>query len=280
MAEQWSAAEVDAAVADYFAMLKAELSGQSFNKSEHRRSLLPRLNARTAASIELKHAKISAVLIEMGMPYIDGYKPRRNYQKAVLPESIREYLASHPDIVDLVEQDSVAHAAVPTVDDILGSLEAPPKSESAESVREMPRIVSPTGVNYLERESLNYELGEVGEAFVLNFERARLILAGKENLADRIEQVSATRGPVAGFDVLSLELDGTDRYIEAKTTKYGRSTPFFITANEVAFSLRNAARYHLYRVFGFRRAPRLYTLIGSVEQTCALSPTQYVALPR
>ena len=99
-------------------------------------------------------------------------------------------------------------------------------------------------------------------------------------MADRVEQVSLTVGPAAGYDVRSFESDGTDRYIEAKTTKYGKSTPFFITASEVAFSQMHSPRYHLYRVFGFRSAPRMYTLNGSIAQTCTLLPAQYVATAR
>jgi len=75
VAEDWSHVEVDATVADYFEMLRLELLGEPYNKSEHRRRLLPHLKGRTQASIELKHANISAVLFEMGIPFIDGYKP-------------------------------------------------------------------------------------------------------------------------------------------------------------------------------------------------------------
>lgn len=78
----------------------------------------------------------------------------------------------------------------------------------------------------MEREARNQLLGEAGEEFVIRYERARLIQAGKDSLADRIEQVSSTVGPSAGFDILSFEENGSDRYIEAKTTKYGKNTPF------------------------------------------------------
>ena len=36
----WSRIEVEATVADYFHMLVMELSGQSYNKTAHRRALL------------------------------------------------------------------------------------------------------------------------------------------------------------------------------------------------------------------------------------------------
>jgi len=43
MATDWSREEVAETVADYFAMLAAELSGVPYNKAAHRRALIKRL---------------------------------------------------------------------------------------------------------------------------------------------------------------------------------------------------------------------------------------------
>lgn len=80
MSDHWSPEEVEATVSDYLEMLAMELRGQSFNKAEHNRILLNRLNHRSRGAIERKHQNISAVLIDLGYPYIDGYKPLFNYQ--------------------------------------------------------------------------------------------------------------------------------------------------------------------------------------------------------
>ena len=61
MANDWTEIEVEAAVADYFAMLRLELAGQKYNKTEHRHALMERLNNRSNGSVELKHQNISAV---------------------------------------------------------------------------------------------------------------------------------------------------------------------------------------------------------------------------
>jgi hypothetical protein len=84
----WSSEEVGLIVADYFAMLRAELAGEPYNKAEHNRALQPLLDGRSKSSIEFKHQNISAVLAENGQPYIAGYRPARNYQKAILPLAI------------------------------------------------------------------------------------------------------------------------------------------------------------------------------------------------
>jgi len=131
--------------------------------------------------------------------------------------------------------------------------------------------------NYLELEAANKSLGDAGERFALKFERARLLAAGKESLADQIEHVAETQGDGAGFDIRSFEADGSDRFIEVKTTKYGRYSPFFISANELRFSEKYARSYHLHRIFQFRDAPRLFSLAGSVEKNLILSPTEYRA---
>ncbi len=260
-------------------MLRLELTGHKYNKTEHRRTLMEQLNRRSDGSVELKHQNISAVLIEMGIPYIDGYKPRFNYQRSLLPAAVADYLKNNPQFQQLFAADSEAKPHVPTVEDFLAAWEEPPApaDRTIPAVAESRPIYNPGGINYLEREARNQSLGEAGEQFVVNFERARLIRTGKESLADRIEQVSAVAEPSAGFDVRSFEEDGSDRFIEAKTTKYGKNTPFFVTSNEVRFSREHASSYYLYRLFKFRDSPRLFTLHGYVEDRCILEPSEFIA---
>ncbi len=101
MPRDWTEREVAAAVADYFDMLRAELRGQPYNKSEHRRGLAIRLDDRSKASIELKHQNISAVLLNMGIPYISGYKPLGHYQ-GLLVDAAAQYVENNLDLCDIV----------------------------------------------------------------------------------------------------------------------------------------------------------------------------------
>ena len=112
---------------------------------------------------------------------------------------------------------------------------------------------------------------------MLNFERARLLSLGKDSLAGRIEHTSRVRGDGEGYDILSFEESGSERLIEVKTTKYGKETPFFVSSNEVAVSESHATEFHLYRLFGFRVAPRLFTVSGALQTTCWLSASSYLA---
>jgi len=86
VAEDRSTVEVAATVADYLAMLEHELPGEPYNKRDHNRRLQLLLNGRSHGAIEVKHQNISAVMIELGLPYVDGYKPRVNYQELLRTE--------------------------------------------------------------------------------------------------------------------------------------------------------------------------------------------------
>ncbi len=278
MAERdWAREEVEATVADYFSMLKDELKGLPYDKTAHRRALMPQLKQRSEGSVEFKHQNISAVLIDLGFPYISGYKPRANFQR-LLYEVVSERLTVEEVLLALAEKDVERSVAVPKVDDILRALTDPPKrGEPRHAMRQERAAYRRLPINYLEREARNSKLGLAGEEFVLNYERARLTKLGKERLAASIEHVSHTRGNAEGYDVLSFEGSGAERCIEVKTTKYGRETPFFVSSNELAVSQLRKQQYHLYRVFAFRETPLLFTLSGVLSSTCLLDPSTYIA---
>ena len=98
--DDWSREEVEATVGDYFAMLRDELAGLPINKADHNERLRRLLRNRSKGSVEFKHANISAVLTLHGYPYIDGYKPRLNFQ-ALLEQVVLEFevLPSRSDAV-------------------------------------------------------------------------------------------------------------------------------------------------------------------------------------
>lgn len=271
----WSREEVEAIVADYLQMLGLELTGQRFNKAEHRRILQFKLSNRSEGSIEFKHCNISAAMIELGFPYVTGYQPRSNYQqlllevaaaqikdRPILDEAARaavEQPAVNPDPLDF----STVKAPAPVRDDRVQSTYAP-------SFRAVKR-------DYLEREALNRSLGLAGEEFVVNFEHWRLVQLGRPALADRVQHVSNSLGDGLGYDVLSFELDGRERLIEVKTTSFGRETPFFVTRGELALSQTAIDQFYLYRLFHFRKEPRLFDLHGPLDRHCLLDPVTYKA---
>jgi hypothetical protein len=274
-AVDWSREEVEAIVADYLHMLTMELAGQAYSKAQHRRQLATKLNSRSDGSIEFKHCNTSAVMIELGFPYIRGYQPRANFQHLLI-EVISEQASAYP----LLDQAALAAVQQPAaspqhVDFASLRAEAPVRQEKA-SVPLAPSFRA-SKRDYLEREAQNRSLGAAGEDFVIRYERWRLVASGHDTLAQSVEHVSRTRGDGLGFDILSFNLDGTERFIEVKTTSFGRDTPFFLSETELARSKIEGEKYRLYRLFEFRRQPRIFELTGALDTHCFLDPMTYKA---
>ncbi|MEZ5045034.1 MAG: DUF3883 domain-containing protein [Saprospiraceae bacterium] len=274
MSKNWSDFEVNEIVIDYFDMLSKEIKQVNYKKSGHRMQLKKKLSNRSDGSIEFKHQNISAILIKYGRPYIIGYKPRSNYQKN-LEVMVLNYLERN----NFIEKDFELFAGESNkiiepinFDNWVEPIPRLLKFEEAK-VEFRTRIAH---VNYIEKEQANKLLGEQGEELVVQYEKWRLIKAGKESLADKVEWISKDYGDGAGFDILSKNSNGADRYIEVKTTKLGKYTPIYLTRNELAYSKEKESSYYLYRLFEFNKAPKMFNSKGSLDEICTLEPLNYV----
>lgn len=278
MTESWSREEVEATVVDYFRMLSMELAGQQYNKSQHRRRLLASLDGRSEAAVERKHQNVSAILIELGCPFILGYRPLGNYQTLLFQVVESRVIDDAP--FNKIALEAVERLALPVVgDDFDKAFVSAPiltgVSEPASSVFKHSR--NPIQRDYLEREARNRSLGLAGEEFVVALERVRLKKAGCEKLAKSVDHVARTRGDGLGYDVLSFDSDGRERFIEVKTTSFGITTPFYLTQNELEFSEEEMDRFRLYRVFQFRSSPRVFDVKGAIRGQFQLDPVTYRA---
>ncbi|TNE60472.1 MAG: DUF3883 domain-containing protein [Alphaproteobacteria bacterium] len=273
--DPWTDTENDLIVADYFAMLAKDLSGQSYSKSEHRRQLQPLLQGRSEGSIEFKHQNISAVLMGGGEPWILGYKPAGNFQ-ASLEDAIVRFLERAP--VWNFHQAGTAKA--PKVHDgaslFIGAaptLSNQPTPENIEQMRRIARKFDPAG-----RDARNRALGRAGEELVLEYERATLTNSGRGDLAKRLRWVSDLDGDGAGYDIASFEPDGRPRLIEVKTTKSGWNwTPFHITRNELAVADERRDEWCLVRVWDYMREPKAFELRPPLDRHVSLTATNFQA---
>lgn len=273
--EDWSEAEVAATVDDYFDMLRAEAAGEPYNKSEHNQTLRRLLNGRSKSSVELKHQNISAVLDALGLPYINGYKPRGNSQ-LLLRKSVQAYVLKHQQRVGTLV-DALEEVKLPDEKTYLAALVEAPKREALVRGPATVRQRLPRKFDYAARDEANRKLGRAGEQWVIGYEQQRLTEQGHPELFQRLDWVADTQGDGAGFDILSFDDETRHRFIEVKTTNGGVGSSFLVSHNELMFSQEVAEQFHLYRVFQFRDGPRLFTLSGDLAQHVHLKPTDYRA---
>lgn len=265
----WRDDELDAIIADYFDMLAADLAGKPYVKSKHSAALMERIGC-THRSVEFKHQNISAVLDELGLPWIPGYMPKRNYQNAIFG-GIDRYLTHHPEALvpaPAPQQESTLSSAI-FVD--------PPTAVAAkqtipERLKRLVRKFDP-----VERDRRNRSLGKAGEAFVVDVERKQLTQADRGDLARRVRWVSEEEGDGAGYDIYSFDPHGHERLIEVKTTNGAARTPFFLSRNECELASERPADWRIYRVHLFARRPRIFTISPPLEATVHLRPETWRA---
>ncbi len=266
----WTASEIDLVVADYFEMLAMELAQEPFVKS-HRNEALQSLTGRSRGSIEFKHQNISAVLLELGMPRISGYKPMANYQGALL------------DAIERILPQASAALASSDVNPPFGLQDneelyygEPPKLAVPAETRNEALVKLIRKYDPATRDERNRVLGKRGEERVYNSECSRLARIDPA-LSKKVRWVSQIEGDGAGFDILSFEPDGREKLIEVKTTIGGQTTPFFISSNELRVSEKRPNEFRLVRLYDFRHSPKVFELRPPLQQSLIIRPANYRA---
>lgn len=268
----WTDSELDLIVADYFAMLTAELRGERYVKAHHCREVM-KLTGRTHRSVESKHMNISAVLDQLGRPTIAGYKPYPNYQRSIL-QAIERYLAKERVLWEPAANDFDAGGATDGLQ--LPFLEPPPLlSPSTERPEGLRRLVHKFDAG--ERDFRNRALGKAGEEVVLAFERTRLEAEERPDLARRVRWVAQEDGDGAGYDILSFDHAGRERFVEVKTTLGNRMTHFYLTRNECALSEERPDAFRLMRLYAFAQDRRAFELEPPLSEAVRLSPLTFEA---
>jgi hypothetical protein len=275
MAEQtktgtiWQDDELDLIVADYFAMLAFDLSGQPYIKSRHSAALMAKIG-RSHRSVEFKHQNISAVLDVLGMPWIPGYKPKFNFQNAIF-DAIERYLTKHESILEPAPKPQIAPPAIAEL------FVAPPalRPTSERIPKRLRQLIAK--FDPVERDHRNRSLGKAGESFVVELERKRLHDADRSDLARKVRWTAAEDGDGAGYDVSSFKLGGQPQFIEVKTTNGSCRTPFYLTRNECDVAKEYPNEWRIYRVHLFATDPRIFTITPPLENSVKLSPETWRA---
>ena len=145
------------------------------------------------------------------------------------------------------------------------------------------KIITPSKIDFIEKEIRNKHLGLLGELFILKSEFEFLKTNGKDDLANKIRHVSVEIGDGLGFDILSYDLLGNEKKIEVKTTRSDIFRPFYLTRNELEVSSKNPENYYLYRLFDFDsnlKKGKYYVIAGDLANSLTLDALVFIAYPK
>lgn len=273
----WTRSEVEICVKAYFEMLKLEIEGKPFRKVEFNQSVQA-ATGRNKGSVEFKFQNISAVLDQLGLRWIQGYRPAKKAQTNAITDAIERLLGADLVLAGLLEMPlptEVEPASSPVPSSVF--VEPPPQSVAPS---DHPILLPGSRVRKFDRvltDARKRELGRAGEQFVLDIERKRLKAEGRSDLADKVSWVAEIQGDGAGYDIASFDKDGSPRLIEVKTTNGDAMTSFLVTTNEVEVSRANPDTFWLYRVYDFAKQPRIYCMKGPLDDGWTLEPALFKA---
>ncbi len=273
--EDWTEDEVNATIVAYFEMLLLEAQQIPYNKSQRNALLRSTLKGRSKGSVEMKHQNVSAVLDALDLPFIPGYKPRGNTQ-FLLRQEVQKFVLANTSIVQRIV-DAMEEVKEPSAKTFEAILVDPPAIEVAIRSENAPRARLPRKIDFAARDENNRRLGRAGEQWVIEYEQQRLHREGIAELFARVCWISDRLGDGAGYDIRSFDSADVERFIEVKTTNGSYGSSFIVSRNELDFSKEVGPAFHLYRVFQFREAPRLYMLRGDLSKHVQLEPIDYRA---
>ena len=134
-------------------------------------------------------------------------------------------------------------------------------------------------IDYSEQQAISQRIGDRGEELVLRNEIEKTKGWGLPNeTLSKVRRVSLESDDY-GFDILSYDQEGNERYLEVKTTKTnGKNFSFILTRNEFETAKYYGKRYSFVIVFDILSNPRIWYMGNPfVEEPykVKIQPTQY-----
>jgi hypothetical protein len=257
---EWSGADLDLVVGDYFVMLGKALAEKPLDPAAHQRALRF-VSGRSGAVIEWKQCEISAALTLIGLPILRDFQPRWNLRDDLL-DAVDRQLTAKPALITAamrpaslftsVQTPVLAEGATPVFD--AAQLSPTPRAE---------RLIAK--FDPAARDHADRLLTETGRAAVLNFERRRLTEHGRADLASQVQQ-TVVAGDEPGHDIQSFKPTGESRLIIVKTTTGGVATPFALTDAQEALWRDRPDVCRIHRLYDLGRELRFYTLRAPVAE--------------
>ncbi|MBS1756572.1 MAG: DUF3883 domain-containing protein [Bacteroidetes bacterium] len=133
------------------------------------------------------------------------------------------------------------------------------KPAEVKTIKEKTRRFIARKIDWEKSRDRNNEIGDQGEEFVLEFEIDRLIETlsiDRTSATQNVQHLSRLQGDGLGYDISSVNSDGSPRYIEVKTTSGGFNQPFYMSKNEKNFFEEYKDSAFIYRVYNFSKETR------------------------
>ena len=206
---------------------------------------------------------------------IDAAQHNNTLQKAKVSSSqICIGSAFVHDTTNIDALDSVDYESAEEVELYIGSTD-----NESETKRNKNTVRQKGDVDYVEQQTISQKIGDAGEKIVLQNEIVKLTKLGlPEVLISKVRRV-LLESDEYGFDILSFDDNGNERYLEVKTTKVDKPDfSFILTQNEFEHAKELGDQYCIVIVYGILNNPRIWYMGNPfIEEPykVRIKPTQY-----
>lgn len=173
-------------------------------------------------------------VVQTKPPYSPLYKPVENVET---PKKEKPIITADISVI----KENAANTTETSVEEVYSSAEA------EKAIKRQRLITESYKVDYKALYEKRQHIGSVGETWVFEWEKRKLLRKGLS--IDSLEHVSL-RNDTLGYDIVSINEDGSPRYIEVKTTVGKPETAFFMSENE-RDAMKNLKDYFIYRLHNF-----------------------------
>lgn len=173
-----------------------------------------------------------------------------------------EFNSYMPESIELVD--------VGDIENNIGSkgiLTAPPPITKAK-IKKMLKSIKPRKIDSIKLAKYNDIIGKTGEEFVLKILNEELNSTSLALEGYEVRHVSKKDGDGLGYDILTYNSKGEEVYVEVKSTTQGLKSPFYMSAFEREFAIKNKDNYRLYRVYNLDLSTGIgdyYVIEGDIE---------------
>lgn len=134
-------------------------------------------------------------------------------------------------------------------------------------------------IDYIDKAREDLQIGAAGEELALIIERDRLISLNLD--PNKYIKWISKESDSYGYDLESVDFRDDKLvkiFIEVKTTKDIKDTPFFVSKNQVNISKIKKKQYRILRIFDIASIiPKYYFADGEIEENFHLDPVTYSA---
>lgn len=179
-------------------------------------------------------------------------------------------------IHDMTNIDNLYSAVYESVEEVELSISS---NNETDSKKKRQTMRQKTDIDYAEQQKISQKIGDIGEEIVLQNEIDNLTNLGipKETIS-KVRRVSLESDDF-GFDILSFDEYGNERYLEVKTTKVNKKDfSFILTQNEFEHAKKLGNQYCIVIVFDIMSNPRIWYMGNPfIEEpyNVKIKPTQY-----